>query len=105
MPTEKKYKSIEAGEHFHGNNPDMELYFAKPTKAEIDEMAYHKPITSFKEAIPASKPSTEEMYMGVRPDLGYVNQTPNVNFVDDKKNYAKNDRPALTKDGRLSSGT
>ena len=51
MPTEKQYKSIEAGEHFHGNNPDMELDFAKPTKAEIDEMAYHKPITSFKEAI------------------------------------------------------
>ena len=105
MPTEKRYKSIEAGEHFHGNNPDMELYFAKPTKAEIDEMAYHKPITSFKEAIPASKPSTEEMYMGALPNEGYENQTPNVNFVDDKKNYQKNDRPALTEDGRLSSGT
>tara|TARA_R100001082_G_C4275468_1_gene121604 strand:- start:79 stop:381 length:303 start_codon:yes stop_codon:yes gene_type:complete len=98
-------KDILKGEHFHGNNPDMKLDFAKPSKAEIDEMNYKKPITSFKEAIPASKPSTEESYMGVRPDLGYVNQTPNVNFVDDKKNYAKNDRPALTKDGRLSSGT
>ena len=87
MPTEKQYKSIEAGEHFHGNNPDMELDFAKPTKAEIDEMAYHKPITSFKEAIPASKPSTEEMYMG-----GYENQTPNVNFADDAPRVKNSER-------------
>ena len=38
------------GEHFHGNNPDMMLDFPKPTKAEIDEMSYRKPITSYKEA-------------------------------------------------------
>ena len=37
------------GEHFHGNNPDMKLYFAKPDKAEIDEMNYKKPITSYKD--------------------------------------------------------
>ncbi len=48
-----------------------------------------KPITSY-EAIPASKPSTSEMYMGLQPKEGYDNQTPNVNFVDDKKNYQKN---------------
>ena len=87
MPTEKQYKSIEAGEHFHGNNPNMELNFAKPTKAEIDEMAYHKPITSFKEAISPSKPSTSEMYMG-----GYENQTPNVNFADDAPRAKNSDR-------------
>jgi len=63
-----------------------------------------KPITSY-ESIPADKPKTSEMYMGLKPDEGYDNQTPNVNFVDDKKNYQKNDRPALTEDGRLSSGT
>lgn len=28
--------------------------------------------------------------MGLKPDEGYDNQTPNVNFVDDKKNYQKN---------------
>ena len=33
------------GEHFHGNNPDMKLDFTKPTKAEIDEMNYKKPIS------------------------------------------------------------
>tara|TARA_R100000152_G_C6687384_1_gene119814 strand:+ start:490 stop:678 length:189 start_codon:yes stop_codon:yes gene_type:complete len=48
-----------------------------------------KPITSY-EAIPASKPKTSEMYMGLTPEEGYDNQTPNVNFVDDKKNYQKN---------------
>ena len=78
MPTEKQYKSIEAGEHFHGNNPDMKLEFAKPDKAEIDEMAYHKPITSYKEIDTAGKLSTEDSYM-----CGYENQTPNVNFADD----------------------
>jgi hypothetical protein len=83
MPTEKQYKSIEAGEHFHGNNPDMKLDFAKPDKSEIDAMAYHKPVTSIKDIDTSAKPSTEEGYMGVRPELGYVNQTPNVNFVDD----------------------
>ena len=56
----------------------MKLEFAKPDKAEIDEMAYHKPITSYKEIDTAGKLSTEDSYMG-----GYENQTPNVNFADD----------------------
>ena len=63
-----------------------------------------KPITSYKD-IEANKPDTSEMYMGLLPSEGYDNQTPNVNFVDDKKNYQKNDGSALTKDGKLSSGT
>jgi len=83
-------KELLKGEHFHMNNPDMKLDFEKPSKAEIDEMNYKKPITSFKDAIPESKPSTSEMYMGVTPEIGYDHQTPNVKFVDDKKNYAKN---------------
>ena len=37
------------GEYFHTNNPDMMLDFEKPSKAEIDEMNYKKPITSYKE--------------------------------------------------------
>ena len=36
------------GEHFHQNNADMMLDFAKPSRAEIDEMEYKKPITSYK---------------------------------------------------------
>ena len=36
------------GEHFSKNNPDMKLYFEKPTRAEIDEMGYCHPITSYK---------------------------------------------------------
>jgi hypothetical protein len=67
-------------------------------------MSGKTPITSYK-GLEAGKPSTSEMYMGQLPDEGYDSQTPNVDFVDDKKNYQKNDGPALTKDGRLSSGT
>lgn len=48
MPTKKIYDTIEKGEHFHTNNADMKLDFAKPSRAEIDEMNYKKPITSFK---------------------------------------------------------
>jgi len=48
MPTEKIYNKITEGEHFHTNNPDMMLKFDKPSKAEIDEMNYKKPITSYK---------------------------------------------------------
>ena len=85
-------EDILKGEHFHGNNPDMKLDFEKPSKAEIDEMSYKKPITSFKDAIPEGKPSTEEMYMGVSPEIGYENQTPNVNFVDDAPRAKNSDR-------------
>ena len=42
-------EKITKGEHFHGNNPDMKLYFEKPDKAQIDEMNYKKPTTSFKD--------------------------------------------------------
>ena len=48
MPTEKIYNELK-GEHFHTNNPDMMLKFDKPDKAEIDEMNYKKPITSYKD--------------------------------------------------------
>ena len=37
------------GEHFDKNNPDMMLDFEKPDKAEIDEMNYKKPITTYKD--------------------------------------------------------
>jgi len=47
MPTEKNNEL--KGEHFHTNNPDMMLKFDKPDKAEIDEMNYKKPITSYKD--------------------------------------------------------
>jgi|TARA_E500000318_G_scaffold78498_1_gene73367 hypothetical protein len=51
MPTEKIYNNLLKGEHFHKNNADMKLDFAKPSKAEIDEMNYKKPITSY-ESLP-----------------------------------------------------
>ena len=47
MPTAKIYNELK-GEHFHSNIADMELDFAKPSRAEIDEMEYKKPITSYK---------------------------------------------------------
>ena len=83
------------GEHFHGNNPDMKLDFEKPSKAEIDEMNYKKPITSFKDAIPEGKPSTEEMYMGITPEIGYASQTPNVDYADDARRAKNSDRNTL----------
>ena len=73
------------GEHFHGNNPDMMLDFPKPTKAEIDEMSFHKPITSYtnaeREMSEAAK--AKPIYM----DGSDVMPTPNADFIADKKNY------------------
>ena len=48
MSTEKRDNNLLKGEHFHTNNADMKLDFAKPSRAEIDEMNYKKPITSYK---------------------------------------------------------
>ena len=67
------------GEHFHGNNPDMKLDFPKPDKAEIDEMNYKKPITSYKDI----KNPKEMRFM----DGSSVSVTNNVDFADDKSNY------------------
>ncbi len=71
----------------------------KPTKEQIDKMNYKKPITSY-EAITADKPKTSEMYMGLTASEGYDNQTPNVNFADDKSKYQKNsDKSTLSSGG------
>tara|TARA_R100001244_G_scaffold132169_1_gene107393 strand:- start:1474 stop:1746 length:273 start_codon:yes stop_codon:yes gene_type:complete len=72
------------GEHFSGNNPDMKLYFEKPTHAEIDEMGYCKPITSYKNVEKPEVADEKPIYM----DGSDVMPTPNADFVDDKKNYA-----------------
>ena len=97
MPTEKIYNNIEKGEHFHGNNPDMELNFAKPDKAEIDEMNYKKPITSYKDG---KQKGFEYM------DGSEVMRTPNSDFIADKGNYAKGDKFTNTPEGsKVSSGT
>ena len=76
------------GEHFHGNNPDMKLDFPKPDKAEIDEMNYKKPITSYKDI----KNPKEMRYM----DGTSTPYTPNVDFVDDKKNYKSSNIQTLS---------
>tara|TARA_R100000234_G_scaffold19512_1_gene10959 strand:- start:2845 stop:3141 length:297 start_codon:yes stop_codon:yes gene_type:complete len=60
MPTEKIYNELK-GEHFHKNNPDMMLKFDKPDRAEIDEMNYKKPITSYKD-LPQSNIPLEYNY-------------------------------------------
>ena len=73
------------GEHLHGNNPDMKLYFAKPDKAEIDEMNYKKPITSYKDVKKSEKAEEKPIYM----DGSDVMSHPNSDYVADKKNYAK----------------
>jgi hypothetical protein len=73
------------GEHFHGNNPDMMLDFPKPTKAEIDEMSYRKPITSYKEA--EERMSEAAKGKPIYMDGSDVMSTPNADFVADKKNY------------------
>ena len=73
------------GEHFHGNNPDMKLDFAKPTKAEIDEMNYKKPITSYKDVKKTDPAGERPIYM----DGADVMPAPNSDYVADKKNYAK----------------
>ena len=76
------------GEHFHGNNPDMKLDFAKPTKAEIDEMNYKKPITSYKDVKKTDPASESPIYM----DGADVMPAPNSDYVADDKNYAKGAR-------------
>ena len=73
------------GEHFHGNNPDMKLDFTKPDKAQIDEMSYRKPITSFKDVQKSDAAEDKPMYM----DGSDVMPTPNADYVADKENYAK----------------
>jgi hypothetical protein len=72
------------GEHFSGNNPDMKLYFEKPDKAEIDEMSFHKPITSYKNVEKPAVADEKPIYM----DGSDVMPTPNADFIDNKKNYA-----------------
>ena len=56
----------------------------KPTKEQIDKMNYKKPITSFKDVKKSLAADGSPMYM----DGSAVMPTPNVDFVDDKKNYA-----------------
>jgi len=65
------------GIYFHKNNPDMMLDFEKPDKAEIDEMNYHKPITSYKDTNP--KPFE---YMDGSNEVA----SPNLDYISDKKN-------------------
>tara|TARA_Y100001951_G_scaffold58320_1_gene46335 strand:- start:978 stop:1250 length:273 start_codon:yes stop_codon:yes gene_type:complete len=72
------------GEHFSGNNPDMKLYFEKPDKAEIDEMSFHKPTTSYKNVEKPPVADEKPIYM----DGSDVMPTPNADFIDNKKNYA-----------------
>ena len=79
--------NILKGAHFHGNNPDMKLDFEKPDKAEIDEMSYHKPITSFKDVQKSEVAEGKPMYM----DGSDVMPTPNADYIADKNNYAKGD--------------
>jgi len=67
-------ENLTKDEHFHENNADMKLYFEKPDDAEIDEMNYKKPITSYKDT-----PSKEFEYMDGRT----VMDTPNSDFMDD----------------------
>jgi len=76
------------GEHFHGNNPDMKLDFAKPDKAQIDEMNYKKPITSYKDVKKTETAEERPIYM----DGADVMSTPNTDYVADNKNYAKGAR-------------
>ena len=76
------------GEHFHGNNPDMKLDFTKPTKAEIDEMNYKKPITSYKDVKKTAPASERPIYM----DGADVMPAPNSDYEADDKNYAKGAR-------------
>ena len=73
------------GEHFHGNNPDMKMDFEKPDKAEIDEMSYHKPTTSFKDVQKSEAAKGKPIYM----DGSDVMPTPNADYAADKNNYAK----------------
>tara|TARA_R100001244_G_scaffold126790_1_gene97215 strand:- start:187 stop:453 length:267 start_codon:yes stop_codon:yes gene_type:complete len=72
------------GEHFSKNNPDMKLYFEKPTRAEIDEMGYCHPITSYKNVEKPEVADEKPIYM----DGSDVMPTPNADYMADKKNYA-----------------
>ena len=56
----------------------------KPTNEEINKMTYKKPITSYKDVKLPDAAKGSPMYM----DGSAVMPTPNVDFVDDKKNYA-----------------
>ena len=56
----------------------------KPTKEQIDKMNYKKPITSFKDVKKSDAALGKPIYM----DGSDVMPTPNVDFVDDKSNYA-----------------
>jgi len=56
----------------------------KPTKEQIDKMNYKKPITSFKDVKKSPAAESKPMYM----DGADVMPTPNVDYADDKKNYA-----------------
>jgi len=93
----KDDKGLTKGEHFHGNNPDMKLDFPKPDKAEIDEMSYCKPITSYKDIknpkkmVYADGESTVDEY------------TPNVNFAAGTKDLPT--YSAVTKGGRLGNAS
>ena len=76
------------GEHFHGNNPDMKLEFPKPDRAEIDEMNYKNPITSYKDI----RNPKETRYMDgssvMEPSQERSDfQQGNVDFIDDKRNF------------------
>jgi|TARA_R100001377_G_scaffold29830_1_gene16256 hypothetical protein len=57
----------------------------KPTQEEINKMTYKKPITSYKDVKLPDAAKGSPMYM----DGSNVMPTPNVDFVDDKSNYAK----------------
>tara|TARA_Y100000034_G_C6796969_1_gene357292 strand:+ start:465 stop:737 length:273 start_codon:yes stop_codon:yes gene_type:complete len=71
------------GEHFSKNNPDMKLYFAKPTQEEINEMQCAMATTSYKEAEKHMSEVAKEkpIYM----DGSDVMPTPNADWIDDKK--------------------
>ena len=63
----------------------LKLDFEKPDEAEIAEMSYHKPITSFKDVQKSEAAEGKPNYM----DGSDVMPTPNADYIADKKNYAK----------------
>ena len=77
------YKILK-GEHFSQNNPDMKLDFEKPDRAQIDEMNYKKPITSFKDVKKSDAAEGKPIYM----DGADVMPTPNADFIGNKDNFA-----------------
>ena len=74
------------GEHFSKNNPDMKLYFEKPSQEEINEMQCAMATTSYKtaEANMSEVAKERPIYM----DGSDVMSTPNADYIADKKNYA-----------------